>query len=747
MKPNRLALLTALLSGTSLHAAEPIIVADFESETYGEWKVEGKAFGKGPARGKLAGQQDVQGFLGKGFVNSFNGGDNATGMLTSPAVRIERKFITFLIGGGGWANETCMNLLVDGKVVRTATGRNMQPGGSEDLQRSAWDVTEFAGRSATLILIDQRTGGWGHICVDQILQTDNRGNIALAAVVAPPPPPAPERSRTVKITADFLQLPLMRREEKMKPGVEKLSIVLNGKVVRTFHAEFPTAEQQPDFRYSYDLREFKGRDVTLRFKSDDATVLDRLELSDKEFIDPKAYTGENRPRFHFSPRLGWMNDVNGTYYQDGLYHLFYQFNPTYSGKGGAGFDMHWGHSVSKDLLHWEEWPVALFPDATGQCYSGSTVMQQHPISGINEGVQLPAPAVFLAATAPFSQHLATTPDGGRTWKRFAGNPVVPNIGNGDRDPKVVWHQASQHYIMVLYVGGTGNKTDTYRFLRSKDLTHWEQTSELTNWFECPEFVPVKSAVTGEDLMLLYGCYRTPKGASERISIQSCYQLGRFDGKTFTPITKLRSAHLGPNYYAALVFINEPKSRPVMMGWAAGTRFPGEPFNQCASVPLLMQIKAIEGEDTLCFEPAEEVNALRGEPLLKLKNLTAAEANSKLAALQKDAPLDVMVRLRAEGANPVNVKIRSLDFRFDPVAKTLRRSNREATTLHAGAAMDARFLIDRGIVESFWNGGEAAYSIASLHTDGGPAFAFEGAAVIEELTVYPMANIWGQKSAQ
>ena len=407
---------------------------------------------------------------------------------------------------------------------------------------------------------------------------------------------------------------------------------------------------------------------------------------------------------------------------------------------GAGFDMHWGHSVSKDLVHWEEWPVALFPDAAGQCYSGTTVMQQHPIPGVNEGVKLPAPAMFVAATTPFSQHLAITPDGGRTWKRFAGNPVVPNMGSGDRDPKVIWHEASQHYVMVLYVGG---KEEGYHFLRSKDLIKWEQSSVLANWFECPEFIPMKSAITGEDLMMLYGCYRTPKDAPEQINLKSCYQLGRFDGKTFTPVTKLRSAHLGPNFYAALVFQNEPKGRPVMMGWAAGTKFPGEPFNQCASVPLLMQMKAINGEDTLCFEPAEEINALRGEPLMKLSNLSTAEANAKLQALGKNTALDVVVRVKSEKS--VNVGIRNVTFNYDASTKTLKR-NGQATDIHPSTSLDARFLIDHGIIESFWNGGEAAYSVGSLHTDAGPAFAIEGDAMIEELTVYPMTNIWPRQQS-
>lgn len=732
----------SLLTLTSLaapNAAEPIVIADFEAETYGEWKVEGDAFGKGPARGTLPGQMKVDGFLGKGLVNSYNGGDKATGTLTSPVFKIERKFITFFIGGGGWADETCMNLLVDGQIVRTATGPNTDGGGREELKPASWSVAELVGKAAVIQIVDRRQGGWGHINVDQIVLTDDPANIALAAKVEPPPA---ERSRSVRVSGDYLQLPLIQHGDRKKPGLQKLSIEADGKLLRYLNVELPAEGKQPDFTYSADLREFKGRQVTLRYKSQNAGALDRLEFSDQPTIDPKAYDGPHRPRFHFSPRLGWMNDINGSYYLDGLYHVFYQFNPAATGMG-AGFDMHWGHSTSKDLVHWEEWPVALFPDAAGQCYSGTAVMQQHPIPGLNEGIKLPAPVLFFAATSPFSQHLATTPDGGRTWKRFAGNPVVPNIGSGDRDPKVIWHEASQHYIMVLYVGsGDG---DSYRILRSKDLSHWEQTSLLPNWYECPEFIPMKSALTGEPLMLLYGRYRSPKGKGEAMDFKSCYQLGRFDGKTFTPVTKLRPAHLGPHFYAALVFMNEPKGRPVMMGWAAGTQFPGEPFNQCASVPLLLQMKAINGEETLCFEPAEEVSSLRGKPLLKLNNVTAAEANAQLAAIAKEAPLDVVLRFRVNGAKAVRAAVRQCEFNFEPAGGklTLNKAGKavNATTLHPQGMIDARFLIDHGIVESFWNGGEAAYAIGSLTTDPGPAFAIEGDAVIEELVVYAMKDIW------
>lgn len=702
--------------------------ADFEGDDYGAWIVEGTAFGAAPARGALPGQMAVEGFQGRGLANSFTGGDNATGRLTSPPFKIERKFITFLIGGGGFASETCLNLIVEGKVVRTATGSNAVSGGSERLAPAAWEVAEFVGREARLVIVDERKGGWGHINVDQIAFVAERGETPLAAVPAPPPQ---ERTQTLRVESDFLQLPLVRRADQNRAGLEKFTLEANGQVLRVMHIELAAPDAKPDWVYSYDVREFRGRDVTLRYKSRDAGALERLTLSNQEIVDPQAYAGPHRPRFHFSPRLGWMNDINGSYYADGLYHLFYQANPLNLGSG-AGFDMHWGHSVSRDLLHWEEWPVALFPDGAGQCYSGTTVVTPGAVPGLTTQA---APVIFYAATAPFSQHLATTPDGGRTWQRFAGNPVVKNIGDGDRDPKVVWHEASQHYVMVLYVGGP----DTYRLLRSKDLVNWEPTQSLPGWFECPEFFPVKSTVTGEELWLLYGCHRTAPGAPKPFNSNSCYQLGRFDGKTFTPVGEIKNAHEGPNFYGALVFNHAPQGRQIMMGWTRGTaRPPGEPFNQFASVPLELTLQKKNREDTLCFEPVRELSALRGTPLLALKNISAADAQAKLAALQKDAPLDAVVRFRS-GAK-VSFRLRGTRFTYDASARTVQLG-RQTKVIHPEATVDARFLVDRGLIESFWNGGEASYCAGSLHTADGPALAIEGDAQFEELIVYPLANIW------
>ncbi|MCW3097018.1 MAG: 2,6-beta-D-fructofuranosidase, partial [Chthonomonadaceae bacterium] len=172
----RTGLMLILLLGCSVMAQAQkradIVFEDFEGKDYGRWTVTGTAFGSGPAQGPLSGQMAVSGYHGHGLVNSFNGGDRATGTLTSPEFKIERKFVAFLIGGGMHPGATCINLLVDGKVARTATGPNDRQGGTERLDWKAWDVRDLEGQTARIEIVDRETGGWGHINVDDITLTD-----------------------------------------------------------------------------------------------------------------------------------------------------------------------------------------------------------------------------------------------------------------------------------------------------------------------------------------------------------------------------------------------------------------------------------------------------------------------------------------------------------------------------------------------------------------------------------------------
>ena len=568
---------------------------------------------------------------------------------------------------------------------------------------------------------------------------------AATSSTAVTPAPALEVSRKLKVDAPYLRLPLLQRSDGRKAGVERLTVESKGAMVRFVHLEIAPPDQSPDFWYSYDLSEYMGQEITLRFKSVDPGVLDRLVLNGTELRSPTSYRGPHRPRFHFSPRLGWMNDVNGTYYHDGLYHLFYQANPTTAGRS-TGFDMHWGHSVSRDLVHWEEWPIALHPDASGNCYSGTALLPQRALPEIATASSTPSPVLFFTGTQPNAQHLATSPDGGRTWHRYPGNPVVPS---GNRDPKVFWHDASQHYIMLLYVDPTASTPEGYGIFRSENLVTWERVGHIPHWYECPEFLPMTSAVTKKPVWVLYGYYRTAmKPGPGDVSLPSAYQLGEFDGKSFTPLTLPRAAHQGPNFYGALTFMHAPREEIIMMAWARGTQFPQEPFNQCATVPLRLSLRALQGVDVLHFEPIDALKTLRGAPLLETRAMPTEEANRRLEIIPKEAGVDATLRIRPDFSNPLRIQVRSLVWEYDPKTRRLTFANK-TVVLAPSPTLDIRILIDRGIVECFWNQGQAAYAAGSLHTDVGPSLSVEnaGTSIMESLSVYPVSDIWASGNAQ
>ncbi len=201
---------------------EDLLVADFEGSDYGDWKTTGEAFGAGPARGTLPGQMHVTGYRGKGLVNSFLEGDRTTGTLTSPPLTIERRYLSFLIGGGGYADTTCMNLLHEGKVVRTTAGPNTEAGGSEELVPDAWDLADLSGKTVTIQIVDKRTGGWGHVNVDHIVQSDEKPSI-------PKRPGA--QTRELTLTKNYLLFPI-------RNGAKATSVDLriDGQNVREFGA-------------------------------------------------------------------------------------------------------------------------------------------------------------------------------------------------------------------------------------------------------------------------------------------------------------------------------------------------------------------------------------------------------------------------------------------------------------------------------------------------------------------------------
>ncbi len=343
---------------TSLQVDESdIVIADFESETYGEWKVTGEAFGPGPAKGTLPRQLPVSGFKGQRLVNSFYKGDGTTGTLTSPPLKIERKYITFLIGGGGYTGKTCMNLLLDGEVVRTATGPNTRPGGSEELALHYWDVSQLQGKTVTIQIVDKATGGWGHVNVDHIVQSDTKPKL----------PDLRQRDREFTVTHRYLIVPI-------KNGAKRCQVTLevDGTSVRRYDTELATNPDSVDWYAFFTIESYKGKSAKITVDRATEEGFNLIKQSNDIPGSESFYTEKLRPQLRFSQKVGWNNDPNGMVYLDGEWHLFFQHNPV----GWKWGNMTWGHAVSKDLVHWKQLPNALFPGtmARGACFSGGATV-------------------------------------------------------------------------------------------------------------------------------------------------------------------------------------------------------------------------------------------------------------------------------------------------------------------------------------------------------------------------------------
>jgi sucrose-6-phosphate hydrolase SacC (GH32 family) len=564
-------------------AAPDLLIADFEGDTYGDWQTTGTAFGPGPARGTLPGQMTVEGYQGRGLVNSFHQGDGSTGTLTSPPFSIERRYLGFLIGGGKDLEKTSLHLLVEGKIVRSATGPNDRPGGSETLTSDSWDVGDLLGRTAVIQIVDQATGGWGHINVDHLVQTDRR-----------PPGILTDAAREFRIQARYLHLPI-------KNGAPKrvVTTLVDGRVMVRNDVELAPAE--PDWWAPMDVGAWRGRTVTLRVDKlpEDSTALSSIEQGESLKDDGNLYREPLRGQFHFSPQRGWNNDPNGLVYFNGEYHLFFQHNPY----GWSWGNMHWGHAVSKDLVHWKELGDKLLPDEMGPMFSGSAVVDWNNTSGLGRDGKPPLVLIYTAAGNPAVQCIASSIDG-RHFTKYPGNPVVPQITGGNRDPKVMWYEPTRQWVMVLYVTLPEGR-HTVHFLTSPNLREWTQTSVTEGvpgshyLYECPDFFELP--VDGDPdrrLWVLLGA-------------NSEYALGTFDGRAFHPTQSRLPGHRGRGFYAAQSFSDIPREdgRRLLIGWFQ-TETRGMPFNQSMTVPLELKLLGTAEGPRLTFTPVKELEVLR-----------------------------------------------------------------------------------------------------------------------------------------
>ena len=698
-------LLCATLTACSAHAADDIVLADFEGKDYGNWKTTGEAFGPGPAQGTLPRQMNVSGYLGHGLANSFHGGDKSTGTLTSPEFRIERHYISFLIGGGGWTGKTCMNLLVDGRVVRSATGPNVQPGGSEALEPASWDVSEFHGKAAQIQIVDNAAGGWGHINVDQIVLTDKK-----------PPKLLADQTREIAIQKHYLNLPVKNGAPK-----RKMVVLVDGKPAREFNIEL--ADAAPDWWAPMDVRAFKGRRITLCVNQlpEGSSGLNDIEQDDTLKGAENLYREKLRPQFHFTPRRGWTNDPNGLCYYKGRYHLFFQANPC-----GVKWDnMHWGHAVSRDLIHWTEMDMALYPDDLGVCFSGSGVVDHANTTGFQSGKDAPIVCVFTSmGTQHGAQSLCYSADGGQTWRNYAKNPVLDNLTPGNRDPKVFWHEPTKQWVMALYLSRNkgAKEPSMYALFGSPDLKAWTKLCEIEppNCGECPDLFELPVDGDAKNTRWVFW------GGSGN------YYVGRFDGRNFKIESGIQSFHAGGFYYAAQSWSDIPAGdgRRIQIAWMSGGKYPDMPFNQQMSFPRELTLRTTPDGIRMFCNPIREIEKLHGREHA-WKNQALKPGENPLSGMSGDL-FDIRAEIEPGSAKQISFDLRGVKVAYDTTTKKLSCEKISTPLEPINGRIKLQLLLDRTSLEVIANDGlmnlnhcfvpdDANRSIA-LTADGGEARA-------------------------
>lgn len=329
-----------------------------------------------------------------------------------------------------------------------------------------------------------------------------------------------------------------------------------------------------------------------------------------------------RPSYHFTPKKGWMNDPNGMVYLDGTYHLFFQHNPDTTVWG----PMHWGHATSTDLIHWEEQPIALFPDSLGTIFSGSAVVDKDNTAGFGKDALV---AIFTHHNPKIEeektglhqyQSIAYSLDKGKSWTKYEGNPVLPNPGIWDfRDPKVMWHAASKQWVMTLAT------KQSITFYGSKNLKEWARLSEFGNevgahggvW-ECPDLLRFETA-EGDKWVLLVSI--NPGGPNTGSATQ--YFVGDFDGTTFSSDqTDIRWMDYGPDNYAGVTFSNTGDQH-ILMGWMSNWAYantvPASTWRSGMTIPRTLSLEKIQEQWHLVSTPitkddqtsgAQQIGAIR-----------------------------------------------------------------------------------------------------------------------------------------
>ena len=414
--------------------------------------------------------------------------------------------------------------------------------------------------------------------------------------------------RVNDLTKNYLLLPV--QEDVHESAV---FVTVNGVAEPVRHVRL--AVDRVDYMVPLELAPYAGKTVALDIHVGDGhrrtdvindLCWEKMCLSDEFSLEN---TEKYRPVFHHTPQYGWMNDPNGMFYHDGVYHLYYQYNPY----GSMWGNMHWGHSSSRDLVNWEHHPVAIAPDQWGTIFSGSAVVDKDNTSGFGEGAVV---AMYTSCSLTQKQSIAYSLDGGVTFTKYEGNPVV-QAPQECRDPKVFWNDEAGCWNCVL-VSPLEYEAWIYS---SSDLKNWKKESEfgghgnVSAIWECPDLFKVSDPATGESKWVLL-ININPGGPAGGSATQ--YFVGDFDGKTFVCDTAPEVVNwldYGKDHYATVSWSHAPEGRTMVIAWMSNWQYANQlPTRQFRSANSLARdltlAKNADGSYRVCVLPSKEMEVMR-----------------------------------------------------------------------------------------------------------------------------------------
>ena len=510
-----------------------------------------------------------------------------------------------------------------------------------------------------------------------------------------------------------------------------IHLLIDDKIVREFNINL--ALDEPDFWVYLEIDKFKGNEGVVQISELDSKNkegIDGIYQDDTFPGEDEIYKEEHRPQFHFSSKRGWLNDPNGMIYYAGEYHLFYQHNPY----GWPWGNMTWGHAISKDLVHWEELGDALHPDELGTIYSGSGVVDWKNTTGFQTGDEPPLITIYTNAgdenqwsrEKPYTQSIAFSNDRGRTWTKYEGNPVQGHLNQGNRDPKVIWWEETNEWVIVLYL-----RDGRMAFFKSADLKRWELQSILPAFHECPELfqLPVDGNESNEK-WVLYG------GAGD-------YYIGDFNGSKFTPESEEIHYNYGDAFYASQTFNDIPKEdgRRIQIGWAR-VDTPGMPFNQMMNFPVNLTLHTTKEGIRMFANPVREI-----EKLYKMEhsfnNVELIPGNNPISKIGGDL-FDITAEFAIGNAAQIGFEIRGVPVVYNVKTKTISVKSKIAPCRPKDGKIKLRLLVDRTSIEIFINDGEYYMPMGSIPDDKNMSlkvFAKGGKAQIIKLDVNELNSAW------